>query len=51
MSGILTKRAMSSYSDECSVGKRQKALATLFDEYTWDHEPEELVGELVCAHT
>ncbi|KAF8701461.1 protein dimerization, partial [Rhizoctonia solani] len=43
MSSILGKRPLSSYSNDCFVGKRQKTLATLVDEYAWDYEPEELI--------
>ncbi|CUA67681.1 hypothetical protein RSOLAG22IIIB_07527 [Rhizoctonia solani] len=37
------KRPLSSYSNECFVGKRQKTLATLADEHAWDYEPQELI--------
>ncbi|QRW24445.1 hAT family dimerization protein [Rhizoctonia solani] len=43
MSSILGKQPLSSYSNDCFVGKRQKTLATLVDKYAWDYKPEELI--------
>ncbi|CUA75529.1 Putative AC transposase [Rhizoctonia solani] len=43
MPGILAKRPLSEYSDECFVSKHRKTLATLCDAYAWDYEPQELI--------
>ena len=51
MPGILAKCVLSSYSDDCFVGKQEKTLAKLCDEYARDYEPAELIGESIYAHT
>ncbi|EUC56025.1 hypothetical protein RSOL_155910, partial [Rhizoctonia solani AG-3 Rhs1AP] len=43
MPGILAKRVLLNYSDECFIGKRQKTLATLSDEHAWDYDDRELI--------
>ncbi|KEP51137.1 hypothetical protein V565_066680, partial [Rhizoctonia solani 123E] len=43
MPGILAKRVLLNYSDECFIGKRQKTLATLSNEHAWDYDDQELI--------
>ena len=51
MPSILAKRILLSYFNECFVGECQKTLEKLCDEYAWDYEPAELIGESIYAHT
>jgi hypothetical protein len=50
MSSVSAKRALSSYPDECFVSKRRRSLATLSDEFAWEYDAQELIGEQEDAH-